>query len=201
MIKNVIFDIGNVLTVFGWQDFLKSSGYDEETLEKVAQASVKDRAWSEWDRGVLSDEEVIDLFVKNAPSLEQEIRHIFSDVHGMVSRLDYAIPWIQELKAAGYHCYYLSNFAHQAHFDCMDALDFLPCMDGGILSYQDKVIKPDADIYELLLARYDLKPEECVFLDDTEKNLPPAAKLGMKTILFRDKEQAVRELEALGVKA
>ena len=73
-------------------------------------------------------------------------------------------------------------------------------MDGGILSYRDKVIKPDAAIYELLLNRYGLKAEECVFLDDTEKNLVTAGEMGIHTILFQDRGQAVKELAALGVR-
>ena len=72
-------------------------------------------------------------------------------------------------------------------------------MEGGILSYRDKLIKPDRAVYELLLDRYGLKAQECVFLDDTEKNLPPAEALGIHTILFRDKARAEKELEVLGV--
>lgn len=72
-------------------------------------------------------------------------------------------------------------------------------MDGGILSYRDKLIKPQREIYQLLLERYGLKAEESVFLDDTEKNLSGAEKLGIRTILFQSREQAVEDLEKLGV--
>ena len=65
--------------------------------------------------------------------------------------------------------------------------------------FQDKVVKPEPEIYRLLIDRYGLKPEECVFLDDTEKNLPMAREFGIHTILFKDKEQAVEELKMLGV--
>ena len=112
----------------------------------------------------------------------------------MLIRYDYAIPWIRELKNQGYGVYYISNFGRQPHIQCSQVLDFLPEMDGGILSYQDQLIKPQPEIYELLLSRYHLNPEECVFLDDTEKNLPPARALGMATILVENHEQAVRDL-------
>lgn len=84
--------------------------------------------------------------------------------------------------------------------DCRDALDFIPYTDGGILSYEDKVIKPWREIYELLLSRYGLKAEECVFLDDTEKNVDAAVEAGFAGIVFKTKEQAQKELAALGVK-
>lgn len=199
MIKNVIFDIGNVLTTFCWKDFMRDFGYQSEIVERLAKATVMNEDWNEFDRGVLSREEIINLLVENDPGIEKEIRQVLSDVKGMVLKQDYAIPWIKDLKAAGYGVYYLSNFSEMGHIECKEALDFLPFTDGGILSYQDKVIKPDPAIYNLLLQRYGLVAEQCVFLDDTEKNLPPAEKLGIKTILFKDREQAVKELVALGV--
>ena len=72
-------------------------------------------------------------------------------------------------------------------------------MDGGILSYQEKLIKPDPAIYQLLLNRYGLKAQECVFLDDTERNVDAAIQQGMAGIVFRSREQAVEELKGLGV--
>lgn len=200
MIKNIIFDIGNVLAGFSWKTFYTGFGYEGETLEKLAEATVKSPVWDEVDRGVWSDEELIEGFIRNNPSLEREIRRIFRDVSGLVTRREYAVPWIKELRAAGYRCYYLSNFSRKAHAECAAALDFLEYMDGGILSYRDRVIKPDMAIYRLLLDRYGLNAKECVFLDDTEKNLPPARTLGMQTILFLDKERAVSELERLKAK-
>lgn len=201
MMKNIIFDIGNVLADFPWQKFYAAYGYDEETLEKLGKATVKSPQWNEVDRGVWSYEEIIEAFVKNDPSIEKEIRESLADLSNIVTKKEYAIPWIKSLQEAGYRCYYLSNFSEKAHAECREALDFLPYMDGGILSYQDKVIKPDPEIYRLLLARFCLKAEECVFMDDTERNLPPARALGMRTILFQDREQAAEELEKLGVKS
>lgn len=199
MIRNIIFDIGNVLADFCWEAFYKGFGYEGEVLERLGKATVKSPVWSEVDRGVWSEEELVEGFIRNDPDMEPEIRRIFQNVHGMVARREYAIPWIRSLQEAGYHCYYLSNFSYKAHTECADALDFLEYMDGGILSYQDKVIKPQREIYQLLLDRYGLKAQECVFLDDTEKNLPMAEELGIKTILFRDREQALEELKGLGV--
>ena len=80
-------------------------------------------------------------------------------------------------------------------------LDFLDDVDGGILSYQEKTVKPEPEIYQRLLERYGLVPEECVFLDDLEENLAAAAKFGIHTVLFTGKEAAVEELRKLGVEA
>lgn len=199
MIKNIVFDIGNVLTDYAWNKHVHSFGFSEEVCERVAAATVKSREWAEFDRGVLSTEQVVELLVKNDPGVEDEIRKFTSDMSGLVEKAEYAIPWIQELKAKGYGVYYLSNFSEKAEHDCAHALDFLPYADGGILSYQDQLIKPDAEIYRCLLDRYQLNAEECVFLDDLEENVEAARAQGMQGIVFTTKDAAVLELEKMGV--
>ncbi|MBD5445606.1 MAG: HAD family phosphatase [Lachnospiraceae bacterium] len=199
MINTIIFDIGNVLADFTWREYLESFGYTGEMLERIARASVMNEKWEEYDRGLMSDEEILQCFVDKDPEIEADIRRCFENVKGMVSRNDYAIPWIKELKQKGYKVLYLSNFSRKASQECADALDFIPYMDGGILSYRDKVIKPMPEIYKLLIDRYDLNPDECVFMDDTEKNLKGAEAFGIHTILFRNKSQAEDELKKLGV--
>lgn len=199
MIRNIIFDIGNVLTDFRWKGFLEDKGFDEEMVGRIARASVLTPLWNEVDRGVWDVEKLLQEFIKMDPEIEAEIRRAFDNVHGIVTKRDYAIPWIQELKAAGCRVYYLSNFAYKTYMECRDALDFLPHTDGGILSYQEKVVKPDPEIYRRLLDRYSLKAEESVFIDDTKANVEAAKALGLHGICFQTREQAVEELKALGV--
>ena len=167
MIRNIIFDIGNVLTDFCWKEFLEDKGFDQEMIGRIARASVLGPYWDELDRGVWSDEKLLEAFISLDPQIGEELHRAYGNVTGMVKKRDYAIPWIQELKKAGFQVYYLSNFSRRAYEDCQDALDFIPYMDGGILSYRDKVVKPGEKIYRLLLDRYGLAPEESVFLDDT----------------------------------
>lgn len=199
MIRNIIFDIGNVLTDFRWKEFLSDKGFSEEMTDRIARASVLTPLWDEVDRGVWDIEKLMQEFIRKDPEIASELRLAFGNVKGMVTKRDYAIPWIQHLKAHGYKVYYLSNFSVKAYEDCIDALDFIPYMDGGILSYREKVIKPDAEIYRLLLSRYSLNAEESVFIDDTEKNVDAAKALGIHGICFRSREQADEELRLLGV--
>lgn len=199
MIRNIVFDIGNVLTDFRWREFLADKGFDEEKAERIASASFLSPCWSELDRGVWDDERLLQEFIKNDPAIERELCRAFENVHGMVTLRAYAVSWIQELKEKGYNVYYLSNFSKKAEEECSDSLAFLPYMDGGILSYKEKLIKPEPAIYRLLLERYSLRAEETVFLDDTLVNVEAARALGIYGIHFATKEQACRELADLGV--
>ena len=201
MITTIIFDIGNLLADFTWKEHYASFGYDDAMVKRIARATVMNPAWNDNDRGVMKLEDIIQAFVDSDPEIEQDIRRVLENVKTMVRRNDYAIPWIQDLKSKGYRTLYLSNFSEKAETECAYALDFIPYLDGGILSYQEKVTKPMPEIYELLIDRYKLIPDECVFLEDTMANLVGAEKFGIHTIHFQNQAQAIEELRKLGVEA
>ena len=201
MITTIIFDIGNVLTDYTWREHIEKKGFHGDMLERIANATVKSEQWKEYDRGILSDEEIMESFVQNDPEIEQEIRKAFEDKKHIVARRDYVIPWIRKLKENKYRVLYLSNFSYRASIECEAALDFIPYTDGGILSYRDHLVKPMPEIYSLLIERYELIPEECVFLDDVEENIRAAQPFGIHTILYENQKQAIEELRKLGVDA
>ena len=199
MIRTVIFDIGNELAGFEWREHFRNLGYEEEMVERLGKATVQSGNWNEYDRGCLTDEQIETLLAGNDPEIEEEIRRALRDLSGIVKRWDYAVPWIKELKQKGYQVLVLSNFSRKALRECWNALDFLPYVDGGILSFREKLIKPMPEIYSLLLDRYHLKPEECVFMDDTLINVEAARRAGIHAFRFENQEQAKAELAKLGV--
>ncbi len=199
-IDTVVFDIGNVLVDFAWKEFLEKKGFDQVMVDRIAKASVYSDDWNEYDRGNLSTEEIIDRFVENDPGIEKELREAFTDLTDIVTKRERTIPWIKAIKAAGYKVLVLSNFSRQAVEGCREAMSFLDYVDGGILSYRDHVIKPGAEIYNLLTERYELVPSKTVFIDDTLVNVEAAQKLGWKGINFKSYEQVEDELRGLGVR-
>ena len=199
MIRTIIFDIGNVLTQFGWREFIHSFGNEKEVEERIGKATVDNPFWREFDRGALSDEEMLEGFIKNDPGVEEQLREIFVNLHGIVTRADYAIPWIKELKGQGYQVLVLSNFSAKVERENQDALDFLEYVDGGILSYKVGLIKPDEAVYRRLIELYRLVPDECVFLDDVAENVDAAEAIGIHGIHFINENQAREELKKLGV--
>ena len=190
MIKTIIFDIGNVLMDFNFQICFRAYAPDEETYQKIVKATVQSPVWAEFDRGLWTDEEILEGFIKNDPSIESILRNMFERLEGIIKQRDYAIPWIRELKKSGYQVLVLSNFPKKVYELFQNEMTFLQEVDGGILSYQDQVIKPDKEIYNLLMSRYQLNPQECVFLDDLKDNIKTAKELGMHTVLFTTKEEA-----------
>ena len=197
MIKNIIFDIGNVLSAFRWEGFLADKGFDKDMIDRIGNASVRTDAWYEFDKGVYSDEEVVELFVKNDPEIADDIHKAFDFVEGMVELYPYTMDWLKSYKDSGYKVYYLSNFSYKAETQCPGSLSFIPMMDGGILSYKVKMTKPDPKIYELLLSTYGLKAEECIFIDDTLRNVEAAEKLGIHGVRFLSQKDAAAEVQKI----
>ncbi len=197
MIDTIIFDIGMVLVDFCWQEHLYSFGFTEEINDKLAKATVLSPAWDELDRGRLMEEEILQLFIRNDTSIEAEICLFFKNIKGMIRCYDYTHEWLKELKDKGFRLYVLSNFSEKAYHEAIEELLFLEKMDGGILSYREKVIKPESEIYERLLKRYELKPENCIFFDDKPENVEGAKRAGIHGRVFTSQEEAKRQLEKL----
>lgn len=194
MRNTVIFDVGGVLTDYHKDDYFLNLGYPKEIADRLKKATQEHPAWAEFDRGVLTDEEVIHRFQKDCPELSDEIKKSMTHVHGLVTRRDTAIPWLQSLKAKGYKLYVLSNFARTAFSECHEALDFIPLMDGCFWSFEHHVIKPDDSCFLTMLYEFQINPEDAVFIDDTEKNLKAAEKFGIRTVLYQNQRQAETDL-------
>ncbi len=198
-IRNIIFDIGNVLLAYCWEKHFISLGIKGEAFDRVAQATVRDQLWNEMDRGVMPYEEVLAGFIRNDPGVETEIRHMLENLNGIVESYSYTEPWIRQLKESGYNVYALSNYSEKCFRESHEKMRFLELMDGYVISYREKLIKPDHAIYRLLLDRYSLDPGECVFMDDSEANVKAAKECGLNAFVFRSKAQAVKELVSMGV--
>ena len=197
MVKNIIFDMGRVLVTFDPVQYVNSLGFDEETARAVVVAIFHNPLWTETDRGVIPVEEFEDAFVANAPKYETQIRKAYREMGRIIQLMPHTMPWVKELKERGYRLYVLSNYGEYLFLQSKDRLDFMPYMDGAVISYQIQMIKPDQEIYEYLLNKYGLLPEECVFIDDRPENVEAAKAIGMSGIQFVDYEQANGELEKM----
>ncbi len=201
MIKNIVFDIGNVLVDFRLKEFLAEKGFDGPMIKRLLKASVMSPYWEQFERADITEEEAMAAFVSLDPEIEEELYKAFSNIHGMLTIRSYAVPWIKSLKEAGYHVYYFSNYSRKAYDECPDSLVFMKDTDGGFLSFQQRMTKPDPKMYTRFLEQFRLVAQECVFIDDTEQNVAVAENLGFHGIVFRSYEDAKEQLAALGVEA
>lgn len=195
MINTIIFDIGMVLVYFRWKELFADLGFKGEKFEKIADATVRSPWWDEFDKGVMTLEEIVEKYAQKAPEYKEDIAEIFKHPGEFVELYDYTIPWIRELKSKGYKIYVLSNWSEPVYEANKDTnLRFFREIDGGVLSYREKMVKPNREIYELICSRYDIDPKKAVFLDDNAANIRGARDFGLNAIHFKTYEQAKEEL-------
>lgn len=199
MIDTVVFDIGNVLAQWHWRENFTAM-FGEALVEPLADATVRSPEWYEMDRGVLNEAELTALLTKNAPQYAAEIGRIVRENHTFVTTYPYADAWLRGLRSAGYKVYILSNFGDFSYNRAKPGFTFLKYADGALISYEVKLVKPERAIYEALCARFDIVPENAVFLDDRPENTEAARTFGMQAITMESKAQADEALRALGVR-
>ncbi len=197
MIDSIIFDVGRVLVGFGWDALIERLGYDEDVKKDLVEAMFLNPWWNEFDSGRYSTEEILEHFIERKPERRAQILEVFEHLDETIWLFDYTVPWIADLKKRGYKLYILSNYAEYTYNRTKDKMKFLPYMDGVIFSYRHKLIKPEPEIFELILSKYDIDPNRAVFLDDRADNIEAAAKFGIHTILFDSYENASQNLEKL----
>lgn len=197
MIHTIIFDIGRVLVKFEWREYLAGFHFSPEAEKAIGKAMFLNPVWQEYDRGALPDEEILALVYQSAPRYKEEIRNVFEQFPSCLELLPHAIPWIKDLKERGYRIYYLSNYAQTTRLKNPEALSFLPFCDGGLFSYEVKLVKPEPAIYRELFSRFSIVPEQAVFIDDTLGNLEAAETFGLRTVHFKDYASASASLDAL----
>ncbi len=200
MINTIILDIGNVLAHFGWKEYLEKQNYEEELYRRIRLATVHSEGWKLWDRSSITSKEIAEICCKYDPSIEKEIRAFFENVYTYVWEYDYASDFVKNLKEAGYQVYLLSNFNGGHFLHMKENFEFIRHVDGGVISYEVNHIKPEPEIYEHLLQKYQINPTEAVFLDDMEENIKAAEAFGIHTILVENHEQALNDLRKLSVK-
>lgn len=198
MIKNIVFDVGMVLVDFKWRQVMTDVGCTEEEIETIAAVMVNSPFWNELDRGVMDEEDVISQMIDKLPGLEDKARAFWENVHLTIESFPYSKDWVKGLKDDGYNTYLLTNYPRSLWRNTAEQyFTFLPYVDGVLVSSHEKMTKPDKEIYERLLEKFDLKAEETVFIDDRLANVEGAESVGIKGIHFTNFEEVSAKLNEM----
>ena len=195
MIKNIIFDLGNVLLDFDPEQYLIDLDYQGKIKEKLKSEIFKTEEWLMLDRGTISQEEAVKIWQQRNPDLKAEIADVMAEWEKILTVKKDSLEILKSLAAKNYNLYILSNFHKKAFNYVTNRYDFFNYFDGRVISAAVKMIKPEAEIYDYLLKKFDLEAEETVFIDDSRKNIEAASAKGIRVIHFKNAESLAEELK------
>ena len=197
---NLIFDLGGVVVRWDPAAIIASVFDDEDLQAKVRDGVFAHPDWLELDRGTLGREDAIRRAAQRVDMAQGEIRKLLLAVPPSLVPIPATIDLLYRLKAQGHPLYCLSNM-HVASIEHLEREQkFFEVFTGKVISCRLNLCKPEPAIYRHALQTYGLRAGDTVFIDDVEVNIEAAAKVGLRTIQFRDAAQCERELRALGVK-
>ena len=197
MIKNVIFDLGNVLISFRPSDYLEKNNYPENKRKAILADIFRSQEWLLLDNGDISPEKAIESIAGRSSLSRQEIALIFDKRTDIMFPLADNIKIVPELKKQGFKLYYLSNFPADIFPEVKRIYSFFKHFDGGLISAEVRCSKPGTRIYEFLIERYGLIPQECLYIDDLELNVKSAETIGFTGFCTEGSPEIGEEIQNL----
>jgi HAD superfamily hydrolase (TIGR01509 family) len=180
MIKNIVFDLGNVLISFKPADFLDKTGYEADAKNIIISDIFSSREWGFLDNGDITTTEAIEKISARSSLQREQIASVFNLRSKIMYPINRNTRLLPALKKRGFKLYFLSNFPEDIFDELFEEYEFFRFFDGGIVSSKVKLSKPDIRIFKVLLEKYSLSAQECLFIDDIEINVRAADSVGMK---------------------
>ena len=186
IVKKFLFDLGNVFFDWNPERILKPIFNDDERMNFFINNISFPLLDTRCDAGITIEVAVNDA-IKKFPEFEKEIKLYYPNHGNMVGGFfQKTVDVFYKIKELNYPCFVLSNWSAETYEGMEETYPFLKDFDGKIISGRDFLIKPDPAIYELAISRFDLMPQETLFIDDRLDNIEAAQKLNFQTIHLTD---------------
>tara|TARA_B100000902_G_C26975935_1_gene747796 strand:+ start:53 stop:646 length:594 start_codon:yes stop_codon:yes gene_type:complete len=192
-----LFDLGGVFFDWDPNHFYKDI-FEKEEERKYFLTKVCNDDWNIKQDAGRSIQEAVSELIPKFPHYEKEIRLYYKNHRKMIKgTFDLSIEVLKKLKKQNYECFVLSNWSAETFIGMKDDYPFLNLFDDLLISGEDKLIKPDSAIYELASKRFNLKPENTIFIDDRLENVKAAQILQFKTIHLLKPDQIESEIDKI----
>ena len=181
MIKNIIFDLGNVIINYNQKNIINSFTTDEEETDYIIKEIFNSPEWQLMDLGNITNNEAGDRINKRNNYKYEELTNNFLQNWYKVQTINKeVVDLAKKLHSKGYKLYVLSNMANLT-FNYFKSNEFFALCEGIVISAQEHIKKPDEKVFNILLQRYNLKSEEWLFIDDddTGKSYKTANEMGI----------------------
>lgn len=201
MIRNIVFDMGQVLIHFDWDRFVSRLGLPPEDRRLLTNELFQSLEWPRLDRGVITYRQAHEAVCQRLPArLHGAAWELLTGWYEPILPMEGMAELVGQLKAAGYGIYLLSNTTcrFSEYWPQVPGHEYF---DGLLLSFEYGLLKPERAIYLSLFDRFRLQPEECFFVDDQPSNIEEAFRCGMPGAVFHGDAEDLRvNLRRAGVR-
>lgn len=200
MYKNIVFDLGGVVVDYDPKEYLMERFYHERTEHFIYNAVFGSAEWVLMDQGKLAWKDAVEIFMARGVEndLAFEMKAVLSEWTELLQTRKATVNLIRILKKKGFRVYYLSNMSAEV-LAYLKRRDYFTLFDGGIASYEVGLLKPDVEIYQLLIDQYQLVPQETIFTDDHKANSAAAFQAGITGIQFLNVKNFCKMLVTYGI--
>lgn len=168
MIKNIIFDLGNVIINYNQEKIIKQFTQNKDEHDYIIGQIFKAPEWQMMDMGTITNQEAANIINQRNNFKYEDLTNDFLNNWYKVQIINRdAVELAKKLYKKGYKLYVLSNMANLT-FEFFKNDEFFEICDGIIISAHEHIKKPDIKVFEILMSRYNLKPHECIFIDDDD---------------------------------
>lgn len=194
-VRNVIFDLGGVVLDWNPDRIVSRFSPVAELRASLKEALFGHADWRQFDRGTLTESELIDRLELRLGRPKQEVTAILDAVRDSLVEKPETVQLIRALQDAGTPVYCLSNMPTAVYTHLRRRHGFWDAFSGIVISGEVQLMKPEPEVFMHLLATFELRAEECVFIDDSLANIESARQVGLHAIWFKDAAQCRRELD------
>ncbi|MEG0754147.1 MAG: HAD family phosphatase [Angelakisella sp.] len=200
MIKNIVFDMGNVLILYDARRYVADYTDNAEDADLIMRHLFRSVEWIRMDRGAITQEQAVESVCKRLPErLHKTVQLLFDNWHEDIPPFPEMEVLVEKLKTAGYGIYLLSNTSVKFH-EYRRHIPALKHFDGEFISADWGMLKPDPAIYTTFCQHFGLVPSQCFFIDDVSANIEGAMLAGMQGAVFHgDATVLEEELRQAGV--
>ncbi len=199
LIKNIVFDIAGVLLDYSPKEYLQRYVDTVEEAELLAHRTFLSGDWEELDRGLFDRREIINRLCEKYPENASIIRRAISSWSQMMEPIEENTSLVPELKKAGYPLYLLSNYPRQGYEEVSEKFNFFQHFRGEVISGDVAYLKPEDEIYQVLIEKFSLEPQHTVFIDDGRENVEAAEESGLVGIHYDGQIDLADKLRELNV--
>ncbi|MGY2573213.1 HAD family hydrolase [Vibrio sp. C8] len=198
-IKNVVFDIGNVVVRWAPLEIIRLTFGDNNAVEEKAKSIFQSETWFRLNKGQITENDAKAQYKEALGLTELECERLFYYVKQTQILIHGSVDLIKRCKSAGLNVLALTDNVHEIVSHLKNTYTFWDLFDGAIVSADVGLLKPQPEIYQTLLSQYELKASQTVFIDDMPYNVKGAESIGMAAIQFENVSQCDQALRSLGV--